>query len=318
MAEANEVMFITSDGDMFLFRDLCEVEGIKKYVIKRPRNRLQAIISKINNNPKTQKFFSILGKRDVYFNKKYIINNIPHNGYLLINSYPMTLTSADFWLDIKDNRPDVKLVLLLVDSMGVKGGHMVATRERLKQIKWDIILSYDKNDCEQYGFRYIGLNYYSPQKIEKEIIEYDLYYISIMKAGREKIIRQLNDLCKINHVKYLFQIVTFFRRITYGKCIRKFLPYDVIIKNIEKSNCILEILQDGQKMQTIRYLEAVCYKKKLLTNNDNIVKYPYYNEKFMRVFKTVDDIDWKWVMRREKVDYGEYNFSARKLLDYIY
>lgn len=316
MAEAKEVMLVTENSALFLFKDLYELNGIKRYIINRPRNRWQSILSIISKNKICKKLR--LNISDCCINKDYIVENIPLNGYMLINSYPMTLASIDFWLDIKEKRPDAKFVLLLVDSIGVTGGHMDKTGEYIKKIKWDIILSYDINDCNKYGFRYIGLNYYSPVKIKENVpLKYDLYYVSSPKPGKERILQDINKACIENNLKILFQIVAFWRKIRYGKCIRRFLSYDEIIKNIEKSNCILEVLQKGQNMQSIRYLEAVCYRKKLLTNNENIVNYPYYNEKYMKTFKTVDDIDWTWVMKQEKVDYGDYDFSSKKLLDYI-
>lgn len=66
------------------------------------------------------------------------------------------------------------------------------------------------------------------------------------------------------------------------------------------------------------FFEAVVYNKKLLINNENIIEFPFYNSRFMRVFKKVEDIDWKWVKSKEKVDYHyDGSFSPLKFIEEI-
>lgn len=85
-----------------------------------------------------------------------------------------------------------------------------------------------------------------------------------------------------------------------------------------KSNCILEVLATGQSGATLRYYEAVCYNKKLLTNNKNIVNLPFYNPEWMHVFENTEDIDWGWVKERVPVDYHyDGRFSPIHLIDRI-
>ena len=46
------------------------------------------------------------------------------------------------------------------------------------------------------------------------------------------------------------------------------------------------------------------YNKKLLSNNPSIVNLPYYDPRWMRTFRTAEDIDLDWVRAVEPVDYG--------------
>ena len=318
MANANEVLLITDENSEYLFADLLQVEGINKYIIRSSNYKLVNIVRKIHLTPKLAKYVW-LPKRDGWFDKKYIINKTPNNGCILVNSSAMVLPTVEFWNDIHCKRPDVKFVLLLVDSMHVKGGHMSATRKRLKEIKWDLVLSYDKFDCAEYGFKYIGYDYYSRFDIQtNNNIEFDLYYISSVKKGKEILLRAIKNECEKNQVKIFFQIMSRWRKINYGQCIRKCIPYEEVVANVERSNCILEVLQEGQKTQSIRYLEAIVYNKKLLSNNINLSKLPYYNSKYMKYYKDIKDIDWQWVTKKENVDY-HYNddFSAANILKYI-
>ena len=95
----------------------------------------------------------------------------------------------------------------------------------------------------------------------------------------------------------------------------KDLPYENVVSNILSANCILEMVAKGQNVQTARYYEAVCYNKKLLTNNPNIKELSFYNPKYMQHFESVEDIDFEWVKRRELIDYHYNNeFSPNHIL----
>ena len=90
------------------------------------------------------------------------------------------------------------------------------------------------------------------------------------------------------------------------------------MNNELKGSVILEVVQEGQVAPTLRPYEAVIYNRKLLTNNPNIKKFPYWDSKYMRYFSCVEDIDWKWVKDNTEVDYKyDGRFSPNKLLEDI-
>ena len=68
------------------------------------------------------------------------------------------------------------------------------------------------------------------------------------------------------------------------------LNYDVILKKVEKTKAILELLQDGMDSPTLRFPEAVLYGKKLITNNRNVVKEESYSERNIRVISRAEDV----------------------------
>ena len=87
-------------------------------------------------------------------------------------------------------------------------------------------------------------------------------------------------------------------------------PYTEIIKQDMQSNCILEIIQPGQSSYTLRFQEAICLGKKLLTNNKEVKNEKYYDPKYIQVFERPEEINWDFVKERIQVDYnyhGEYS-----------
>lgn len=82
------------------------------------------------------------------------------------------------------------------------------------------------------------------------------------------------------------------------------------------TDCILEVTKENQKGITLRTCEAILYNKKLLTNNPEIKKMPFYDPRFISVFTNAEDIDF--LKRPLDVQYryrGE--FSPVRILDRI-
>ena len=82
-----------------------------------------------------------------------------------------------------------------------------------------------------------------------------------------------------------------------------------------KSNCILDIVQNGQKGNTIRYYEAICNNKKLLTNNRTVLSDKYYDKRYIQYFSDAKQIDVNWIKEPCEVDFGyQGEFSPEVLI----
>ena len=157
------------------------------------------------------------------------------------------------------------------------------------------------------------------KKAEK--IESDAYFLGALKDGRTTEIIDLYEKFVKNNVNVKFDVVE-----NQGKTLdynnkgfnmhKEKMTYKEVLEEVQKTNCIIEFVQKGQRSQTLRYFEAVCYNKKLLTNNPNVKNLKFYNEKYMKVFDKFDDIDFEWVKVQENVDYG-YNgeFSSKYFIE---
>lgn len=68
------------------------------------------------------------------------------------------------------------------------------------------------------------------------------------------------------------------------------ISYEESLELLSKSRCIVDIVSDDQTGLTIRPLEALFFKKKLITNCKDITKYDFYNKNNIFILG-VDDID---------------------------
>ena len=186
----------------------------------------------------------------------------------------------------------------------------------------DYIFTFDYVDVQKYG--YIECMYiYSKMNIEiNEPVSKDLYFIGTDK-GRLNTIKRIVEfaqrektdlLVRVQDVKEETDKNDYESKVIYNQ----WIAYDKSLKEMLKSNCILELLRDGQYGATLRYYEAICYNKKLLTNNKNVVNLPFYNPIYIHIFEKPEDIDWSWVKEQIPVDYRyDGRFSPTKFIDKV-
>ena len=75
------------------------------------------------------------------------------------------------------------------------------------------------------------------------------------------------------------------------------LNYDEILQRDANAKCILEIDPFGQNYATLRTYEAVRYRKKLLTTNQEAPGRWFYNAKTVQVFSEASEIDTDFITR---------------------
>lgn len=171
--------------------------------------------------------------------------------------------------------------------------------------RWDILLamkedykfeisSFDVADCKKYNltynnqvapfFRDISISDPTPNSIF--FFGKDKGRLPYLRNLAEKF-RNLGYICDFNVVpdarkKYSSEAFNGVKRANYT-------AYKDIVKKELNSNILLEILQDGQGGITWRALEALFYKRKLITNFKDIKSYDFYNNSNIYILGLDDD-----------------------------
>ena len=240
-----------------------------------------------------------------------------NNKYILIfpdSVYPIT---PKYLKKLKE-RFDVTCILFLLNSQSKE--QIRYTRPYDKYM--DYVFSFDYSDASKYGYIESNNLYSKIICSDKESITKDMYYIGVDK-GRFRTIYKIAELSEKNEVRSLIRLMgvdadTCNNHNTNNIIFNQWISYNESLKEALSSNCIIELLSAGQSGATLRYYEAVCYNKKLLTNNKNVVNLPFYNPDYIHVFEKPEDIDWNWVKERIPVDYHyDGRFSPTHLIDKI-
>ncbi|WP_076645306.1 hypothetical protein [Latilactobacillus sakei] len=145
------------------------------------------------------------------------------------------------------------------------------------------IYSFDLKDSQKYNLQYV--NQYIDLKPIREVLDkqndtnvlYDLIFIGRSK-GRLPQLLKYKKLFDGAQFKTYYHIVAsdedrFYQDYTFENEI----SYQKMLMLQSQSRAILDVLQDGQYGTTLRPLEALFMKKKLITNNVNIDKEDFYH-----------------------------------------
>lgn len=219
------------------------------------------------------------------------------------------------YLDGLKRRNNIETVLVNVNVYGKK---KKLIDERIHS--FSKIFSFDKKDCEKYGFIYHPTIYSRPNVQIKQETKKDAFFVGTYTPERYAKLVQLYKSFKNNGGIVDFRIVGVpksIKRIT-GITYNQQLNYTNVIRQAQMSNCIVEIMNPGQRGLTLRSMEAVCLNKKLLTDNRSVEQLDYYSTGFIRICEEITDDDVAFAMNREHVDY-QYrdDFSPNQLIAHI-
>lgn len=200
-----------------------------------------------------------------------------------------------------------KIILYLpdtVEKLGL-GDSAVALRRYEKYYHIDKTYSFDPHDCKMYDIVFFDI--YSSLSYEMSSPEgKGVFYIGNCRT--EKRLQTLNQIYdrlseKIN-CDFRIVGVSDPSKVHKGIECNHPLSYKEVLDCISGTDCILEIMNEDQQGSTLRGKEAICFNKKLLTNNPDIVNNQYYDPQYIHFFSKVEEIDLNWLDREIKVDYG--------------
>lgn len=164
---------------------------------------------------------------------------------------------------IKRKNPSCRIILffwnIIIDN----------TRKRyLEDPMIDEFWTFDSADAKKYKMN-INSQFYTKQiKLNDKKREFDVIFLGRDKGRKEKILKiekKLNE----NGINTNITIIP--------EKSKKYIKYSMYLKNIEKSKVILDFVIEGQKGLTLRCMESLFFKRKLITNNKEIKKYNFYN-----------------------------------------
>lgn len=178
---------------------------------------------------------------------------------------------------LRKRYPNVKLVLYMQDIVASLPYYDIKSYKK----NFDIVLSYDKGDCEKYNLVYFPTPFskIDIDKLPKVDEDMDVYFCGAGKTRYPEIFKAYVK-CKNQGLKCKFFLmgVPLDKRIDgEGLVYDKRISYEMNLAYAAKSKCILEIMQENADGYTPRLWEAIMLNKHLLTNN-SAIKYGEYKK----------------------------------------
>lgn len=212
--------------------------------------------------------------------------------------------SENMLQQIKDEQPQAKYVLYQWDSL--KNFPYI---EKIEPY-FDKCYSFDKNDAiRNSNLKFLPLfytrRYEHIGEWEKKDYKYDFCFVGTAHPKKYKFIQrmtqQLNSVYPNQFVYYFFpsRIVFLYRKFmnselrhaSYSEFHFESLSGKELDNIYGNSRCVLDSAQAGQIGLTIRVLEALGAKKKLITTNEDVVNYDFYKPENIYVYKDKIDLE---------------------------
>lgn len=142
---------------------------------------------------------------------------------------------------------------------------------------FDSIYSYDKRDVEKFNFQFLT-NYIYDDKISQNTIINKAFSISSFDK-RFPLLEKLANYLTVNQVPFRF-IVKKNKLLNHNtiEITKKYFPINDVKKIISSSLVMVDLQKNNQFGLSFRVFEALGYRKKLITNNQDIITYDFYNK----------------------------------------
>jgi len=298
-----------SESNQHMFRDVQTMEdGVQLSYIFSIKNPLLRLLNKVHLSTKINKIVDLpfKGIWDQFYimdDKKKDTNVLK---WVIVTNWSIRRFGLSYLKKI-EKRSDYKVVLLFLDPLSAVPEFYL---KYIREIRFDIIYSFDRDDCKLYNWIYTT-NLYSKKDLpQNEHPENDIYYIGLDK-GRAQFVEDIYSKLTNNGVRCDFVIISEDGKVfNNGNGLRYLnhrVSYNDVLLGVNNSRTIMEIVQNGQSGMTMRPYEAIFYNKRLLTNNRSIVDMDFYRPEYMKVFSSVDDIDISFIINQEKAEYNYQN-----------
>ena len=181
---------------------------------------------------------------------------------IIIFDYGWSKEITDF---IKKYNPTSQIHLFFFNTISNKQHQKI-----LKDKNIDKIWSFDQGDVEKYGLNF-NTPMYSKEYVKKILImdspQNDIVFVGKAKE-RSDLILNIEKSCKKKGIKTDFTII---------ENEKDYIAYSDYIHRVSNAKCILDITNKGQLGLTLRFMEALFFKKKIITNNKYVRNYDFYN-----------------------------------------
>lgn len=149
------------------------------------------------------------------------------------------------------------------------------------------LYTFDKKNAREYNieFRHFFYRYMNRKECKIEVAD-DSIMQDVFFVGSDK--GRLNELmalaAKLEALGITSRVLVertrhkFYWGAKRQATISRAIPYEDVIKNIRQSKAILDIVQKGQHGLTWRPMEAMCFRKKLITNDPEIESYSFFKK----------------------------------------
>ncbi|WP_212803538.1 MULTISPECIES: CgeB family protein [Pseudomonas] len=225
----------------------------------------------------------VIGAADRYYERQMNSVHTEFDYVFVVNGQTLSAKTLSAW---RERYPKAKFILYMWDSFSNR-------QQTLHNLKYfDSVFTFDKNDAEKYNVNFRPLFFSAGfNAVVETKTEYDISFIGTAHTDRffivDKIDRQLDASTKRYWYLYLQANWVYWFYRCFNRAYRnarksnfKFasIPKSEVQRVFNVSNAILDIEHPQQTGLTMRTLETLGARKKLVTTNASVKQYDFYAE----------------------------------------
>ena len=295
------------DWGEITLEDFVKKYGAKIYNTTYPckANSIEEKIIKFCLSKRYSKIIPPFIKNSIY---RLLINNLTDRKYnkvwLIIYDHNRLGNDKKFLAYVRKKIAGIKLIYMFTNIVSLSYAADNNFVEKLNMY-YDLVYAFDPKDSIKYGFKYSPL-LYSARDVNR-VFKNQIFYVGKAKDRYDKIIAVYKKLQKFDIKRKFFitEVQDDMQVDTSEIVYNKYIDYETALEYILQSSCLLDIIQGDSTGFTIKVCEAIVYNKLLITTNSYIKKTPFYDERYIRVINSPDDIDETFFENWNKVHYSE-------------
>lgn len=221
---------------------------------------------------------------------------------LLVSGQSLSFTEG-MMESLKESQKQAVFVLYQWDSMS--NFPYIAKIQKY----FDRCYSFDKNDVKSCNLKFLPLFYtkrYEDIGKKKDVhYKYDLMFVGTAHPKKYKYVKEMSEKLKSAYpdqfIYFFFpsRLVYVYRKIKnpelknarYNEFHFTPIKGQEMDKLLTETKCVLDSAQDGQVGLTIRVLETLGAKRKIITTNQDVVNYDFYRKENIYVYNGEFDLN---------------------------
>ncbi len=294
-----------------------EMGAIVDYYDERPSNSfLTKALIRINRSllsQKIDKYYDVICTKEANKNYDYIV---------FIKSEAVSIKILQ---RMREEHPNAKMILYLWDSI------LNNKNALLNYPYFDKVFSFDKNDVAHYGFIFRPLFYtdaYKEIAAHRNFV-YDALFVGTVHSDRYYYVKNIEQQVKNmgrKMMSYFFfrSPILYYRKKLFDKTYKyvkkkdfQFTPLSKkgLIELVAQSKCLVDAQHPKQTGLTMRTIEALGACRKLITTNEYVKEYDFYNSNNILVVDRSNPVISEEFMNTEneqvdKTIYGSYSLES--------
>lgn len=258
------------------------------HIIEKKLVNMGAKVTYYSSAPSNNLVLKKVFDRSRFFRKKYfdsIINDVKGCDYDYVFVINSSSFPTNFLKKISELFSNSKKVLYCWDSLNIHP----TMEDSFKY--FDKIYSFDENDASRRDDLTFLPLFYSEKNDSDFKSKYDFSFVGFAHSERFDFIEKIKKFSELNDYTYNFNLylpslLHFFKGKYMGRTLSKSqlndfvfhqVSYNTVLKIMEESRIIIDLQHSDQTGMTMRTIEAIGMKKKLITTNENIKNYDFYN-----------------------------------------